>query len=118
MSDSEQIRILKRELKIKSGAAKRLAKEHKLYKKEAGDQQRKLDKLVADNADNVEEWDIKNARKMLDESNRMITDSATRLGKAAEELQSTVDSAKKHLELAEAEELLNADEILKDTTTA
>lgn len=36
----------------------RLFKEHNTYRKEAEDQQRKLDKFVADKA---EDWDIKNA---------------------------------------------------------
>jgi len=39
----------------------RLDKEHTLYKKEAEEQQRKLDKLKADGANHDDwEWDIKN----------------------------------------------------------
>lgn len=81
MSD---IAAIRRQLKIKSGVAKRyvyggdtpspfisslfiirsfysdgrLQKDHTLYQKEAEDQKLKLDKFVADGA---EEWDIKNA---------------------------------------------------------
>ena len=36
----------------------RLDKEHALYKREAGDQQKKLDKFIADGA---EDWDVGNA---------------------------------------------------------
>jgi len=47
----------RRQLMIKSGVVKRLAKEHALYKKEAEAQQQKLDKFIADSA---EAWDINN----------------------------------------------------------
>ena len=40
---------------------RRLFKEHKLYQKEEEDLKRKLDKFVADNA---EEWDIKNTVRL------------------------------------------------------
>ena len=40
----------------------RLLKEHNLYKKEADDQQRKVDRMVAENGD---EWEIKNAVRSL-----------------------------------------------------
>ncbi|KAI0375458.1 hypothetical protein BV20DRAFT_960619 [Pilatotrama ljubarskyi] len=54
MSDAATIR---KQLRIKSGSAKRLYKEHRLYQKEEEDLKRKLDQHVADNA---EDWDIKN----------------------------------------------------------
>ena len=44
------------ELRSTEGS-RRLYKEHKLYQKEEEDLKRKLDKYIADNA---EEWDIKN----------------------------------------------------------
>jgi len=54
MSDVPAIR---RQLKIRSGVVKRLAKEHVSYGKEAEELQRKVDNFIADGA---EEWDIKN----------------------------------------------------------
>jgi len=39
---------------------RRLSKERTLYAKENKDQKLKVDKLVADNGDNSDEWDIKN----------------------------------------------------------
>ncbi|KAF8665460.1 hypothetical protein AX16_000478 [Volvariella volvacea WC 439] len=53
---------------------------------------------------------------MLEESNKMITDSATRLGKAAEDLRALVLAAKKIPELAADEELLKAEEVLEETS--
>ncbi|PIL31525.1 hypothetical protein GSI_06227 [Ganoderma sinense ZZ0214-1] len=80
---------LRKQLKIKSGAALRLYKEHKLYQDEEVELKRRLDKHIADNA---EEWDIKNTRRMLEESQKMIADSSQRLGKTAQELRELVVS--------------------------
>jgi tubulin-specific chaperone A len=78
-----------------------------MYTQEAEDQKRKLDKFIANNA---EDWDIKNAvrilvryvslsayvrcqhlqRKMLEESHKMIKDSSDRLGNAVGDLRDIV----------------------------
>ncbi|KII94011.1 hypothetical protein PLICRDRAFT_412855 [Plicaturopsis crispa FD-325 SS-3] len=107
MSDPASIR---RQLKIKSGVATRMAKEHNLYRKEAEDQKLKLDKFVAEGA---EDWDIGNATRMLEESHRMITDSSTRLGKAVGDLRDLIVSARKNTALEGDEELLKAEEALE-----
>ncbi|KAF8079058.1 tubulin binding cofactor A-domain-containing protein [Lyophyllum atratum] len=99
----------RRQLMIKSGVVKRLAKEHTLYKKEAEAQQKKLDKFIADGA---EGWDINNGTRMMEEANRMIVDAANRLGKAAGELKDLIASGKKDPALAEDAELLKAETIL------
>ncbi|KAF8204354.1 tubulin binding cofactor A-domain-containing protein [Mycena galopus ATCC 62051] len=109
MSD---IAAVRRQLKIKSGATNRLKKEHELYQKELVDQKIKTDKLVADGAD---EWAIKNSGKMTDESEKMIKDSAARLGKAYGELKDLVESAKKNPALTQDEEFLKAAGILEET---
>jgi tubulin-specific chaperone A len=80
---STDIATLKRQIKIKSGAAKRyvmirfqngarahkiitssldnsLTKENGMYRKEAEEMKRKLDKLIAD-GNSSDEWDVKNA---------------------------------------------------------
>jgi len=106
MSDPASIR---RQLKIKSGVTKRLMKEHNIYRKEAEDQKRKLDKFVDDGA---EDWDIKNATRMMEESNRMIKDSADRLSNAVEDLSAIVLSAQKEPALTGDQDLTNAEEAL------
>ncbi|KAJ7492175.1 tubulin binding cofactor A-domain-containing protein [Mycena latifolia] len=109
MSD---IPALRRQLKIKAGATARLKKEYELYQKELVDQKLKKDRLVADGA---EEWDIKNAGKMEDESEKMIKDATTRLAKVYGELRDLVVSAKKEPALAQDEEFLKAEGILEET---
>jgi tubulin-specific chaperone A len=81
-----------------------LSKEYSLYLREADEQQRKLDRLIAEHA---EDWDIKNAvsrgslivlawaqvvtkTKMMEESNKMIVDSEIRLANAIGELRDLV----------------------------
>ncbi|KAJ7144851.1 tubulin binding cofactor A-domain-containing protein [Mycena crocata] len=108
MSD---VPALSRQLKIKAGATARLKKEHELYQKEAVDQKLKKDKLIASGA---EEWDIKNAGKMEDESEKMIQDSAGRLAKAYGELRDLVVSAKKIPALGQDENFLKAEGILEE----
>ncbi|KAG1850578.1 tubulin binding cofactor A-domain-containing protein [Suillus subalutaceus] len=124
-----------RQLNIKSGISKRVLKEHILYAKEAEEQQRKLDKLIANNA---EEWDVKSARRILEESHRMIKDSDNRLGKAVQDLRELVVRisvvfylcfapppdvrvfwklrAKSQPEFAEDVELLHAEEALEEAS--
>ncbi|KAG5645346.1 hypothetical protein DXG03_006408 [Asterophora parasitica] len=104
----------RRQLKIKSGVVKRLSKEHALYKTEAGQQQQKLDKFVADGA---EGWDINNATRMMEEANKMIVDAANRLGKATGELKDLITASKKEPQLAEDQELLDAEKILEEAST-
>ncbi|KAF9245711.1 tubulin binding cofactor A-domain-containing protein [Melanogaster broomeanus] len=111
-SDAEK-QAIHRQLKIKAGASKRLLKEHNLYKKEAEEQQRNLDKMTAENA---EGWDIRNAKKILEESERMIKDSNDRLGKAVQGLQSLVDSVKRNPDFFEDQELVEAEKHLNEAS--
>ncbi|KAF9075012.1 tubulin binding cofactor A-domain-containing protein [Rhodocollybia butyracea] len=104
-----EIAALKRQLKIKSGAAKRLLKENGIYTKETGDLQRKLDKMIDDGA---EEWDLKNAKRLVEESTRMIADTRDRMGRAVGELKDVVIKAKTEPTLAEDPDFLSAEEIL------
>ncbi|KAI6136255.1 tubulin binding cofactor A-domain-containing protein [Pisolithus sp. B1] len=76
-----------RQLKIQVGAAKRLLKEHDLYRQEAQAQEQKLSKLADENA---EEWELKHARRIAEESQRMVKDTRNRLDKAVQELTSFV----------------------------
>jgi len=112
MSDTTAV---KRQLKIQANVVKRLSKEHKLYRTEAEDQKKKVDKFLAEGA---EEWDIKNGRRVLDEAHRMILDSETRLAKAVTDLRETVVFAQKSpSEFAETEEYKLAEAILQEANT-
>ncbi|KAJ3721920.1 tubulin binding cofactor A-domain-containing protein [Lentinula raphanica] len=106
-----EIAALKRQLKIKSGAAKRLLKENGLYRKETEDLQRKHDKMIADGA---EEWDLKNAKRLVEESNKMVTDTSDRMGRAVGELRDVVIKARAEPSLAEDEDFVSAEAILEE----
>ncbi|KAJ7597338.1 tubulin binding cofactor A [Mycena floridula] len=109
MSD---IQVLQRQLKIKSGAAKRTYKEHLLYRSEVETNRTKLAKFQEDGTE--EEWYTKNAIKLIEESTKMVDDSADRLAAVQDELQELVDSAKEKPELADGPELINAKAVLEE----
>ncbi|KAH9486343.1 Tubulin-specific chaperone A [Psilocybe cubensis] len=112
MSDTA---ALQRQLRIKTGVVQRLQKESKVYIEETSQLEARLAKLTAENAD---EWDLKNAGKMVDESKKMILDASTRLGKAVEDLQGLVTSTKEESALpADDEALVKAEEVIKEGTT-
>ncbi|KAI0028584.1 tubulin binding cofactor A-domain-containing protein [Vararia minispora EC-137] len=108
---SADIEAIRRQLKIKTGSVRRLLKENGLYRAEAADNQAKLDKLRADGA---EEWDVKNATRLVQESEKMIEDTKGRLGRAVGELRDLVDQVEKQPELAQDEEFLKAKEALEE----
>jgi len=84
---------------------KRLSKERTLYAKENQDQKLKVDGLVASNGD---EWDIKNGKRMLEESEKMILDTNKRLGAAVQDLRELIVQSKDDPELAGTQEFLDA----------
>ncbi|XP_013411497.1 tubulin-specific chaperone A [Lingula anatina] len=98
-----------KQIKIKTGVVKRLAKEKTMYEKEAVQQEEKIEKMKAENAD---EYDIKKQTEVLQESKMMIPDCLTRLKKAHGELANMLEVEK---ELAETEEYVAAQEILTQT---
>ncbi|KAH7930483.1 tubulin binding cofactor A [Leucogyrophana mollusca] len=112
--DLNDPKALGRQLKTKAKTAQRLLQDYTLYGKEAEEQKLKVDKMVADNAD---EYELRNANKILDESNRMIKDSETRLGQAVQELRGLVVRVRSSTECAEnaelREELIKAEEALE-----
>ncbi|KAF5352444.1 hypothetical protein D9756_005844 [Leucocoprinus leucothites] len=107
-----EIATIQKQLKIKSGSAQRYEKEVGLYQKEVHDLQKKLDKFVSDGADS-EDWDIKNTKRMMEESNKMILDTKTRLGKVNGELSDLVKQVEGKPGVADTEEFKNAQQILK-----
>ncbi|KAH9943994.1 tubulin binding cofactor A [Epithele typhae] len=104
---------IKKQLKIKTGSAKRLFKEQGLYQKEQEELQRKLDKRIAEDA---EDWDIKSTRRRMEESGRMVVDSSTRLGDVVLDLRELVLAAEQDPELAEDPELIAAKGILEEVS--
>ncbi|KAF8910050.1 tubulin binding cofactor A [Gymnopilus junonius] len=113
MSDAAAVR---RQLKIKTAAVQRLSKETKVYNEETSELETKLNKLK-EKGNDAEEWDIKNATKMVEESKKMIVDATTRLGKAAEDLQALITSAKEEFGLPiDDEELINAEKAVQQAT--
>ncbi|KAK1218708.1 hypothetical protein PQX77_018607 [Marasmius sp. AFHP31] len=132
-----EINNIKRQLKIKSGATKRLFKENGLYRNESEDLKRKLDKLIADGVPE-DEWEVKNAvghpafstwclnvfihlptcdqRRLCEESNKMIQDTSERLGSNVTDLRELVVAAKKEPSLAEDADLLDAESVLEEAS--
>lgn len=104
----------KRQLKIKTGAVTRLWKEVGLYSKEQEEHEAKVEKMLAEGG--AEEWNIKNGRKMADESKRMVADTQNRLTSAVAELRDLVVYARSHPDdFQESEELHAAEAALNES---
>lgn len=97
----------KRQLKIKTGVVKRLDKEKKSYEKETVQLEEKLAKMRSEGRD---EYEIKKAVEVLEESRMMVPDCQRRLTAAVEELKALVQA---HQELAETEEFKASQEQLE-----
>ncbi|KAG7477038.1 hypothetical protein MATL_G00089100 [Megalops atlanticus] len=95
-----------RQIKIKTGVVKRLAKEKILYIKEAKQQEEKREHLRADAGD---EYVIKKQMEVLQESKMMIPDCHRRLALAHADLLQLLDTEE---DLAELEEYKEARNIL------
>ncbi|KAJ3098629.1 hypothetical protein HDU97_003894 [Phlyctochytrium planicorne] len=76
-----------RELKIKTGVAKRTGKEYQSYKAEAVKQQARIDTLIQKNADDA---DVRKQREVLEETHQMLPDTQRRLGTAVKDLESII----------------------------
>ncbi|KAM8961168.1 tubulin-specific chaperone A [Pelodytes ibericus] len=72
-----------RQIKIKTGVVKRLAKEKVMYEKEAKQQEEKVEKMKSDGGD---EYVIKKQIEVLQESRMMIPDCHRRLEAAHTDL--------------------------------
>eukprot|EP01086_Lenisia_limosa_P017263 TRINITY_DN825_c1_g1_i1.p1 TRINITY_DN825_c1_g1~~TRINITY_DN825_c1_g1_i1.p1 ORF type:complete len:107 (-),score=31.61 TRINITY_DN825_c1_g1_i1:170-490(-) len=77
--------ILK-EIKIKTGAVKRLFKELQMYEQEVGQFQAKRDKVAEGEAS-----ELKHFNNMIEESKSMVTDTTRRLEQFYDELCELVD---------------------------
>ncbi|TPX69430.1 hypothetical protein SpCBS45565_g02456 [Spizellomyces sp. 'palustris'] len=77
----------------------RISKDLSYYEKEAAKQQERIDKLVADGAD---EHDIRKQKEVLEETNQMLPESKKRLAAAYKEL---ADLVEKYVSAAGSEEV-------------
>ncbi|KAH9983223.1 tubulin binding cofactor A [Russula vinacea] len=118
MSDSAATR---RQLKIKAGVVKRYQKELALYRTEVVDNERKLRSFTdtaAGTDEGGESWDVRNAASLVRESENMVRDTATRLERAAGELEDLLKSAKRNAELEQDPDLRDAETVLAAVNSA
>ncbi|CAI5787433.1 tubulin-specific chaperone A [Podarcis lilfordi] len=80
-----------RQIKIKTGVVKRLAKEKVMYEKEAKQQEEKIEKMKAEDSEN---YAIKKQIEVLQESRMMIPDCQRRLEAAHADLAQLLVSKK------------------------
>jgi len=99
-----------RNIKIKTGVVKRLAKEKKMYEKEAEEMDVKLAKMKADGKD---DYDIKKQIEVKNESTAMIPDCSRRLKTAYDELMSILNADKELSESVEYKDAIKELEIAK-----
>ncbi|TRM65823.1 tubulin binding cofactor A [Schizophyllum amplum] len=109
---SDELPAIRRQLKIKSGSVARLWKEYNMYRKEAEEQKVKVDKMIEDAAD---EYELRNAQRILAESERMIDDTSKRVGKSAVDLREIVVVAQQHPELLDQEEYMKALQVMQES---
>ncbi|XP_066129719.1 tubulin-specific chaperone A isoform X2 [Saccopteryx bilineata] len=82
-----------RQIKIKTGVVKRLAKEKMMYEKEAKQQEEKIEKMKAEDDEN---YAIKKQAEILQESRMMIPDCQRRLEAAYADLLQTLAAGANH----------------------
>lgn len=97
-----------KQLKIKTGVVKRLAKEKVMYEKEAETQRNRIQKFKDEGKD---DHDVRKQEEVLQESLMMVPDCQRRLAKAYEELKALVDGEK---ELSQHEDYSTAVKVLDE----
>ncbi|CAF4861257.1 tubulin-specific chaperone A [Pieris napi] len=97
-----------RQIKIKTGVVKRIAKEKVAYEKEAEQQKNKIQKIKDEGQD---EHNIRKQEEVLQESLMMVPDCQRRLVKAFADLKTTLES---EADLNENEDYITAQQVLKD----
>ncbi|CAH2258718.1 tubulin-specific chaperone A [Pararge aegeria] len=97
-----------RQIKIKTGVVKRIAKEKVVYEKEAEKQKIRIQKIKDEGQD---EHNIRKQEEVLQESLMMVPDCQRRLAKAFTDLKNTLDTEQ---DLKEHEDYQAAEQALKD----
>ncbi|KAL0088518.1 tubulin binding cofactor A [Phycomyces blakesleeanus] len=96
-----------RELKIKTNVLKRIYRENIGYAQEEQQQLKRIDKLIADGAD---EADVRKQKEVLEDTLQMIPDVQKRLAKAYADLEDKVTDPA----YADSEELKDALQALEE----
>ncbi|XP_054288887.1 tubulin-specific chaperone A [Macrosteles quadrilineatus] len=97
-----------KQLKIKTGVVRRLAKEKVMYEKEADSQRQRIQKFKDEGKD---DHDIRKQEEVLQESLMMVPDCQRRLVKAYEDLTKTLEEVS---ELKDTEDYSAAVKVLAD----
>ncbi|KAJ0175339.1 hypothetical protein K1T71_009480 [Dendrolimus kikuchii] len=97
-----------RQIKIKTGVVKRIAKEKVVYEKEAEQQKNRVQKFKDEGQD---EHNIRKQEEVLQESLMMVPDCQRRLVKAYADLKTILDTEQ---DLKEHEDYVAAQQVLKD----
>lgn len=97
-----------RQIKIKTGVVKRIAKEKVVYEKEAEQQKNRIEKLKDEGQD---EHNIRKQEEVLQESLMMVPDCQRRLVKAYADLKTTLETEQ---DLNEHEDYIAAQQVLKE----
>ncbi|KAI8586982.1 tubulin binding cofactor A-domain-containing protein [Geranomyces variabilis] len=102
-----------KKLKAQTGAVKRIGKDLAYYDIEAVQQQKRIDKLIADGAD---EHDVRKQKEVLEETHQMLPDGKKRLADAQRDLADLLDKFLKTAtpEAAAAEEVVAAKALLEE----
>lgn len=101
-----------RQIKIKTGVVKRLAKEKSAYQQECVKEEQKVEKMKTDGKDS---HDIKKQQEVLEESRAMIPDCQRRLAVAWDDLSRLLETEG---DLKEAVEYAAAEQILEESKEA
>eukprot|EP01147_Barroeca_monosierra_P004054 gene4054-6473_t len=99
-----------RQLKIKTGVVKRLAKEQEYNHKEIAQQEKRIETFKAENRD---EYDIKKQYEVLEECKMMVPDTQQRLKIAFDDLKAILDGA---AELKDTDDYKTAQQVLAETS--
>nr|XP_042899123.1 tubulin-specific chaperone A [Parasteatoda tepidariorum] len=99
-----------KQIRIKTGVVKRLAKEKVMYEKEALKEKEKLEKMQASGEDS---YLIRKQEEVMKESRMMIPDTIKRYQVAYQELQEMLEN---DVELSEEEVYQAAAEVLKESS--
>ncbi|KAJ9477448.1 Tubulin-specific chaperone A [Pseudozyma hubeiensis] len=107
---SGDLAAIKRQLTIKTGVVKRLAKEESSYLDEAKQQETRIQSFIDSGRD---EYDVKQQRVVLKDTLKMIPDCRKRLQLAVEDLLGYVDGLEEQ-PITETDEYTSAKTLLTD----
>ncbi|CAF0867684.1 unnamed protein product [Rotaria sordida] len=104
-----------KELKIKTGVAKRTWKEYLSYKKECDNEKRRVEKMTNEGRD---EYDLRKAQEVLKETESMISHTKSSFIKAWNEFQNVYNAATNDETLKQSKEYEEAQKVRDDLDKA